>query len=274
VLGQEAHVVPRDRLREEIGSDVYFGGLVVEKSGGLHPARFHAGIARAAMDAGAQVHEHTEAVGVARNAVTTPRGTIRCGEVLVATNGYTRTAPVPWLRRRILPIGSYIIATEELAPELAREISPRRRMFFDTKNFLYYWRLSPDGRRVLFGGRTSFAPTTVERSRERLYASMVRVHPQLEGVPVEFAWGGNVALTVDRYPHLGRHDGVTYAMGYCGTGVAASTHFGRLAGRWLAGAGELGVFADREWRRVPAPGRVDRLLPVGGWWYEWQDRRD
>jgi glycine/D-amino acid oxidase-like deaminating enzyme len=201
--------------------------------------------------------------------VTTPRGSIDCGDVLVATNGYTGDL-VPWLRRRILPIGSYIIATERLDPDLARAISPRNRMFFDTKNFLYYWRLSPDGR-LLFGGRTSFAPTTVPRSLEYLHAAMAEVHPQVAKVPIEYAWGGNVALTVDRMPHFGRVDGVTYAMGYCGTGVSLSQWFGRLAAAWIAG-GDAPAFAELTWDRVPAPARVPWLLPVGGWYYQLRDR--
>lgn len=194
----------------------------------------------------------------------------------MATNGDTGGL-VPWLRRRILPIGSYIVATERIDADLAASVSPRDRVFFDTRNFLCYWRLSPDGDRVLFGGRTSLAPTTVAQSRDQLYQRMVRIHPQLRGARIERAWGGKVALTADRLPHLGRHPGtgVVYAMGYCGTGVALSTHFGRLVGRWLSGQEPegLGPYSERPWRRTPLPARVPWLLPVGGWWYQAQDRR-
>jgi glycine/D-amino acid oxidase-like deaminating enzyme len=133
---------------------------------------------------------------------------------------------------------------------------------------------------VLFGGRTPFAPTTVARSRDRLYADMVAIHPQLAGVRVERAWGGNVALTADRMPHSGRHPdtGVVYAMGWCGTGVAMSTYAGREIGRWLAtgGAGDgpasLAPMADRPWPAVPLPARRPFLLPVAGWRYQARDR--
>jgi glycine/D-amino acid oxidase-like deaminating enzyme len=272
-LGEAAHVVPREQLREEIGSQVHFAGLVVEKSGGLHPAKYFAGIAARTLRSGADVHEHTPADRIERTGsgfhVLTARGRIACGDVLVATNGYTGGL-VPWLRRRILPIGSYIIATRPLPDELAREISPKGRMFFDTKNFLYYWRLSPDNR-VLFGGRTSFAPTTVPRSREFLYRALTTVHPQLDGVALDFAWGGNVALTVDRMPHFGKVDGITYAMGYCGTGVSLSAWFGRLAAAWLSGD-DPNAFEALTWRQVPPPAQVPWLLPVGGWYYRLRDR--
>jgi glycine/D-amino acid oxidase-like deaminating enzyme len=272
-LGEAATFVPKDDLAAEIGSTAYFGGLVVEKSGGLHPAKYFAALARRALDAGADIHAKTPALEVNRRGagfrVTTSRGWIDCRDVLVATNGYTRGL-VPWLSRRILPIGSYIIATDPLPNDLAKEISPKGRMFFDTKNFLFYWRLSPDNR-VLFGGRTSFAPTTVPRSREILYRAMTKVHPQLADIPVAFAWGGNVALTVDRMPHFGKVDGITYAMGYCGTGVALSGWFGRLAAAWIAGEPAT-AFEQLTWHQVPPPARVPWLLPVAGWYYKLRDR--
>jgi glycine/D-amino acid oxidase-like deaminating enzyme len=276
-IGEEATFVARDALGDEIGATTYFGGLLVARSGSVHPARLASGLARAAVSAGACVCEQAPATAIERDGaaflVRTPAGPVRAGDVVVATNGYT-DGLVPWCRRRVLPIGSYIIATEPISPDLASDLSPRRRMFFDTKNFLWYWRLSPDGRRVLFGGRTSFAPTTVERARDALYRAMLRVHPQLKGVAVERAWGGTVALTYDRMPHLGRDPktGVVYAMGYCGTGVAMATHFGGLVGRWLAGDGELPPYAGRRWPRVPLPARVPQLLPVAGWWYQARDR--
>src|SRR5205823_1914970 len=194
-LGIEATILNRDELLGEIGSKRFAGALSVPFSGGLHPARYFAGLARVALDAGVVACERTPAIGLQREGVAvrvqTPHGAIRAGRVLVATDGYT-DGLVPALRRRMIPVGSYIIATEPLEPALAKELSPRGRMFFDTKNFLSYWRLSPDGTRMLFGGRASFAPTTVARARDYLYGRMVRIHPQLEGISVEFAWGGTV----------------------------------------------------------------------------------
>jgi glycine/D-amino acid oxidase-like deaminating enzyme len=244
-----------------------------EHSGAVHPAKLAAGIARAAVGAGASLHPGTSVLGIGRkgtgHAVRTTGGQITAGEVIVATNGTTDSTLVPWLGRRILGIGSFIIATEPIDPDVASTISPKGRMFFDTKNFLHYWRLSPDGARVLFGGRTSFSPTTLDAARDALYSALVHFHPELTGVCVARAWGGQVALTVDRMPHIGRHEasGVLYAMGYCGTGVAASVHFGRSLARWLCDDGDLPSFAEDRWRPVPLPGRVRGLLPVAGWWY-------
>jgi glycine/D-amino acid oxidase-like deaminating enzyme len=276
-IGEEARFLTAEDLGAEIGSQAFAGGLLVERSGSVQPAKLVAAVARAALAAGAELHGQTEARAVEREGtgfrVETSRGTMRAGEVVVATDGTTRRRPVPWLGRRILGIGSFIIATEPVDAGVARSVSPGGRMFFDSKNFLHYWRLSPDGRRVLFGGRTSFAPTTVEQARDRLYGAMVGVHPQLAGVEVDRAWGGLVGLTFDRLPHIGRHPrtGIVYAAGYCGTGVALSTHFGRAVGRWLCGQGELPAFAGRRWPVVPPPAQVPWLLPVAGWWYQGRD---
>ena len=275
VVGGEARFVPRERLREEIGSDAYYAGLAVESSGLLHPGKYFAGLVAAAERAGADLHERARATAVRRDRdglhrVETTRGTVVARDVVVGTNGYTDGA-VPFLRRRIIPIGSYIIATEPLPEDLAREISPKGRAFFDTKNFLYYWHVSED-RRMIFGGRASFLPTTVDRTAAILHEGMLEVHPQLAGRRIEYAWGGNVGFTFDRMPHVGRHEGVTYAMGCCGTGVALMTFLGTAVARWLGG-GEAPALARLKFPLVPAPyeGRP-WFLPFAGEWFRLQDR--
>jgi glycine/D-amino acid oxidase-like deaminating enzyme len=273
-LGQGATFVPRDSLREEIGSDAFHGGVVVELSGGLDPARFHAGLASIAIRSGIRIAEDTPALGLRPRAregfdVETSRGVVRARNVLVATNGY-RDDLMPWLRRRVVPIGSYIIATERLDPVPASELNPKGRMYFDSKNFLNYWRLSPDGR-MLFGGRASFAPTTIAEARDTLYGQMLEVHPQLEGIGVERAWGGKVGFTFDRIPHAGVRDGVHFATGYCGTGVALASYLGRCLGAWVAG-GKPPPVAEAPFPPLPGGGAAERLLPFAGLYYQLRDR--
>ena len=276
LMGIETAFVPRERIRDEIGSDAYFGALVVEGSGLIHPGRYFAGLAAAADRAGADLHEGTRARAIRRQGdgrfvVETERGAILAGDVFVATNGYT-DGVAPALRRRIIPIGSYIIASEPLPVELAREISPKGRSFFDTKNFLYYWHISVD-RRMIFGGRASFMPTSIDRTAAILHKGLLEVHPQLAGYRIDYAWGGNVGFTFDRMPHIGRtKDGVAYAMGCCGTGVALMTQLGTQAGAWLAG-GEAPALARLSFPVVPAPyeGRP-WFLPFAGEWFRFKDR--
>jgi glycine/D-amino acid oxidase-like deaminating enzyme len=275
-VGVTSTVVPRERIREEIGSDAYFGGLLVEGSGLLHPGRYFAGLATAADRAGADLHEGVRASSIRKQAdgrfvVETSRGAVLARDVFVATNGYT-DGVVPALRRRIIPIGSYIIASEPLPEELARDVSPKGRAFFDTKNFLYYWHVSAD-RRMIFGGRASMMPTSIDRTAAILHRGLLEVHPQLAGRRIEYAWGGNVGFTFDRMPHVGRtKDGVAYAMGCCGTGVALMTHLGTRVGAWLAG-GEAPALTKLTFPLVPAPyeGRP-WFLPFAGEWFRLQDR--
>ena len=274
-VGVRSTVVPREHIHEEIGSDAYFGALAVEGSGLVHPGRYFGGLAAAADRAGADLHEGVRAKRIAKAdggfVVETERGAIRARDVFVATNGYT-DGVVPSLRRRIIPIGSYIIASEPLPEELAHELSPKGRAFFDTKNFLYYWHVSAD-RRMVFGGRASFMPTTIDRTAAILWRGLLEVHPKMAGHRIEYAWGGNVGFTFDRMPHVGQtKDGVTYAMGCCGTGVALMTNLGTKVGAWLAGD-EAPALTRLRFPLVPAPyeGRP-WFMPFAGEWFRLQDR--
>jgi len=274
-VGMPAHVVPPADLRTEIGTGAYPGGLVVERSGGLDPGKLVAGLARLAEDAGASLHEGVRAHRVraqadGRSVVETSRGAILARDVIVASNGYTGGL-TPSIRRRVLSIGSYVIVTDPLAPDLAAEISPRGRMFFDTRNFLSYWRLTPDGR-LLFGGRASMWPTSTSRTAAILQRAMVAVHPQLRGTRVAYGWGGRVAFTFDRMVHAGRADGVTYAAGCCGSGVAIMPWLGTRVAEWVGG-GEAPELATLRFPLVPAPyeGRA-WFLPLAGEYWKTKDR--
>lgn len=274
-FGTPAHEVPKDQLRSEIGTDSYHGGMAVDGGGLLHPAKWFVGLVGLAEQAGADLHDHIRAQSIRRQAdgrfvVETDRGAILASNVFVATNGYT-DGVAPSLRRRIIPIGSYIIATEPLPEDLAREIAPTGRAFFDTKNFLSYWHVSAD-RRLLFGGRVSFLPTTVDRTASLLYRRMLEIHPQVAGHRIEFSWGGKVGITMDRMPHIGQMGGITFAMGYSGTGVVLSTYLGTRAAQWIGGD-EAPALSKIRFPLVPAPyeGRP-WFLPVVGEFFRAKDR--
>jgi glycine/D-amino acid oxidase-like deaminating enzyme len=195
-------------------------------------------------------------------------------DVFVATSGYTGKA-TPALQRKIVPIGSYIIVTEPLPDDLAREVSPRNRMIFDSKNFLYYFRLTPDNR-MLFGGRAAFFPessSTVRESAEILRRGMLNVYPQLREVRVEYVWGGTLDFPFDMLPHAGRLGGVHFALGYAGHGVALATYLGASMAQTICGEPTDNPFAE-----LPFPGAPMGLyngrpwfLPFAGLWYRFLD---
>jgi glycine/D-amino acid oxidase-like deaminating enzyme len=273
--GTPARAIPFERLSEEVGTRAYHAGLAIDTGGVLHPGKWFAGLVGLAEQAGADLHEGVRATSIRRQAdgrfvVETSRGAIQARDVLVATNAYTDGA-APAMRRRIIPIGSYIIATEPLPEELARELSPTGRAYFDTRNFLSYWHVSAD-RRLIFGGRVSFFPTTVDRTAKLLFRRMLEIHPQVAGYRVEYSWGGKIGMTFDRMPHIGRSNGVTYAMGCCGSGVVLLHWLGTKAGEWIAG-GAAPALAKLRFPIVPAPyeGRP-WFLPVVGEYFRARDR--
>jgi glycine/D-amino acid oxidase-like deaminating enzyme len=272
-------IIPKGELCAEIGSDIYYGGLVDEVSAGLNPARYVAGLAHAARRAGARLYDHTrvEAIeqqianGARSFRIRTSRGTLAAREVVLASGAYT-TDVTPSLRRKVIPIGSYIIATEVLPDGLAHELSPRNRMIYDSKHFLYYYRLTPD-RRMLFGGRAAFFPeneNTVRRSAEILRRGMIEVYPQLRDTKVEFVWGGTLDFAFDVMPHAGRLDEMYYAVGFAGHGVAAATWHGtKLAGLICGDANDI-PFDGIPFRNAPIGLRSGHTwaLPLAGAYYK------
>lgn len=152
-------MAPRERQREEIASDYYFGGMVVERSAKLHPALYYKGLLDAALRRSVTICADAPVRTIARNGtkwrLETVRGFIEADEVVIATNGYTGDV-TPRLKRRVIPLASRIIATEELPPDLAASLIPKGRTLVDTRRVLCYYRMSPDGKRVIFGGRARF----------------------------------------------------------------------------------------------------------------------
>jgi glycine/D-amino acid oxidase-like deaminating enzyme len=201
--------------------------------------------------------------------VGTSRGVLRAREVLAATNGYTPAA-LGRLRRRVIPIGSYIIATQPLGGELARRLIPKGRVMSDTKNLLFYFRLSPDGRMV-FGGRASFTPASAKRSARILAAGMREVFPELAGATIEYAWSGKVAYPMDHLPHAGRLDGLHYSMGYCGHGVALATYLGTRMGEVLLGTAEVPDLGGKRFKAIPLFNGFPWFLPFVGGYYRTRD---
>jgi len=281
-FGHPVRLVPAADLPAEIGSEVYYGGLVDDVSAGLNPARFVAGLACAAEAAGAQLFEQARVTRLERGPggyqLTTARGPLHAAQVLIATSGYTGRAMQPLARpltRRIVPIGSYIIATEVLPADLARTLIPRDRMVFDSKNFLAYYRLTPD-RRLLFGGRARFlpeSPATVLQSAAILRRALVKVYPQLAEAEIDYAWGGTLDFAFDLMPHAGQQDGLWYSLGYAGHGVALATYLGTLLGDVIAGDPRDNPFADLPFPSAPL-GLYDGrpwFLPFAGAWYRWLD---
>jgi glycine/D-amino acid oxidase-like deaminating enzyme len=275
-FGHRVELVPKADQRSELGTDRYHGLLVDEMGGALNPAKYVYGLANAASRAGVVIARRTAVNRLSRPStrwsVETSRGVVDAGDVLVATDAYTDEA-VPWLQRRLVPIGSYVIVTEPLAQADVAALIPRRRMVFDSKNFLVYFRVLADGR-LLFGGRAEFGRPDEDATRRAaaiLRDNVSQVFPQLASVRVDYAWCGTVAFTRDQMPHAGRIDGAYYACGYCGHGVAMATYLGALIGRRMAGEPiEHPLFDDR-FAPIPCYTGKPWFLPFLGAYYRFKD---
>jgi glycine/D-amino acid oxidase-like deaminating enzyme len=286
VFAHRVELVPAAEQRREVGSSAYHGLIVDERSGAINPARYVEGLATAVIRAGALVVTGASVTHVARQGT---RWTVAVNlenpanpgnpanfdvsDVLFATNGYADRA-APALQRRFIPIGSYVIATEPLGEAVAGALLPRRRMAFDSRHFLHYFRLTSD-RRLLFGGRAEFsqpAPDTTRHAAKILRSGMVSVFPELANTRIDFAWGGRVAFTRDQMPHAGRlDDGAYYAGGYCGHGIAMATYLGDLIGRRIAGELMEHPLMDDRFPAIPLYGGTPWFLPLAGLYYRFLD---
>jgi glycine/D-amino acid oxidase-like deaminating enzyme len=276
IFHHRVELVPPAEQRSELGSNAYHGLLVDEGSRALNPGRYAAGLGAAATRAGAHLTTGVAVTRLTRSGngwvVTTTVGDVRARDVLVATNGYTNGA-VPALQRRFVPIGSYIIATEPLSAAEAASVLPRGRVVFDSKNYLYYFRLTSD-RRLLFGGRAEFrrpGADTTKRAAEILKRGVVRIFPELADKRIEYAWGGNVAFTRDQMPRAGKLDDMYFAGGYCGHGIAMATALGELVARRMAGELIDHPLFDDRFAPIPFYHGRPWFMPIVGAYYKVKD---
>lgn len=272
----DAEMVPRSEQRAEIGTDTYFGGAVYHNDGHLHPGRYVAGLAACVNAAGARIIGNAPVTGIRRDArdLTLEIGMhkLLAQQVLVATNGYTPRS-LGWFRRRILPIRSAIITTEPVAPSIIRDISPKDRAFSGTSRLMLYYRPSPDGTRMVFGGRAMHLDDRPTAYTADLHGQMLRIFPQLEGVKLSHGWSGTVAYTFDHVPHIGQRDGLHYAMGYCGSGVGRSTYYGRKAAlKMLGDPGGATALDNLTFRTRPFYNGTPWFLPAVLRWHAFMDR--
>jgi len=280
-FNHQVSLIPRAEQHEEIGSAIYHGALLDELSGGLNPAQYVEGLAGAAERAGATLHARARVNKLGRSGkrfvLETERGPLSAESIFVATSGYTGNVTRK-LQKKVIPIGSFIIATEKLSDDLVKELIPKNRMIFDYKHYLNYFRLWDN--RMIFGGRAAFFPetsNTIQRSAEILRREMIQVYPQLKDARIEYVWGGTLDFAFDMMTHVGKVDGIYYSLGYAGHGVAMATYLGRT----VAEAMLKGNIREHPFASFPFPDAPLGLyngfpwfLPFAGAWHrilDWVD---
>ncbi|GAB3467581.1 FAD-binding oxidoreductase [Massilia terrae] len=264
-------------IGEEVGSDKFHGGMLQTNSAQMHMGKFGVGLAHAAARAGAQVFEQAPVTRLERLAnggfrVTSARGVIEARQVLLAT-GNSRTGPFSHFRRRMISVGSFIVATEPLPAALIQQLMPHRRNYVTSRIIGNYFRLAPDDR-LVFGGRARFAlsnPRSDVKSGAILRAAMEHMFPQLAGIGIDYCWGGLVDMTADRLPRAGEHDGMYFATGYSGHGVQMSVHMGQVMADVMAGKPERNPWRGLEWPAIAGHFGKPWFLPFVGAYYRFQD---
>ncbi len=262
-----------DDLTGEIGSP-FHGAMLSRKSAMMHMGRFVVGLADAAQRHGAVLVENAAVTGITRaggrHTLATGRGTITANEVLIATGAYT-TPNFSHFRRRIISVGSFIIATRPLSDAEIASVVPGNRTYVTSMNIGNYFRLSPD-RRLIFGGRARFSAASDQRSDAKsgaiLRANMARIFPQIASVDIQYCWGGLVDMTSDRYPRAGQQDGLWYAMGYSGHGAQLSTHLGMTIADAMLGREDRNPLKGLPWPAVPGHFGKPWFLPLVGLYYK------
>ena len=267
-------VYDKQQLEEHLQSKIYHGALWEKNAGHLHPLNYALGLARAAKEAGVRIFEDTRALSLEKGStvsVKTDKGSVRAKFLVAAGNAYLGNM-IPKLHRRVMPVGSFIIATEPLGAERASALIPNNDAVSCTNNIVDYYRLSVDGR-MLFGGRANYSGYEPADLFAAVRPRMLNVFPQLADARLDYAWGGNLAITLDRLPHVGSLEGnIFFAHGYSGHGVAHTGICGKLIAQAIAGTAEqFDVMAKI--RHQPFPGGPIRMpmLALGMMYYKMRD---
>ncbi|OAN75751.1 FAD-dependent oxidoreductase [Sulfitobacter sp. EhC04] len=273
-------------LAVEIGSDEFHGAVLYGKSAMMHMGRYATGLADAAHRHGALIWEGAPVVARDRFGsgwtLKTPKGTLNADRVIVATGAYSGSysdsvakAPLAYFRKRIISVGSFIVATRPLTPDEVAATLPGNRTCVTSMNIGNYFRLSPDNR-LIFGGRARFSATSDQQSDalsgQVLHRAIGRIFPQLAQVQLDYCWGGLVGMTKDRYPRAGEACGMIYGMGYSGHGAQMSTLIGQALADMAMGRKDTNPLDGLDWPAIPLHSGKPWFLPLVGMWFALKDR--
>ncbi|WP_139041001.1 NAD(P)/FAD-dependent oxidoreductase [Aeromonas salmonicida] len=273
----EIKLVPREEIHSVVGSDRYIGGMIDMGSGHLHPLNLALGEARAAASLGVALFEHSRVAHIdygKRVQITTARGRVSADYLVIGCNAYLNDLN-PELGGRVLPAGSYILATEVLEKRLRQRLLPQNMAVCDQNVALDYYRLSADGR-LLFGGACNYSGRDPRDIKAFMLPKLLRVFPELAGTAIEFQWGGMIGIGANRLPQIGRlqdHPNVFYAQAYSGHGLNATHMAAKLVAEAIRGESRgFDLFSSVPHMTFPGgPALRSPLLALGMLWHRMKD---
>jgi glycine/D-amino acid oxidase-like deaminating enzyme len=266
-----------DEPRTEIASGCYHGGILILDNAAVQPALYTEAMRRRAEAAGATIRGGCAVTGYVREAdgcfqVATERGTVVARDLIIATNGLTDSR-LPDFSDRLAPINALMISTEELPADLVASHWPQQRTYHDNRRNSNYMQVSPDGRRLIFGGRTGLHRHPTPQAAEALRQEMIALFPALHAVGISHVWTGRCAVSADLFPHYGVRNGVHFALGYCFSGLAMAPYLGgRVARLVLARDEGDSCFRCDALKPMPWLARQEALMPLVMHYYRWRDR--
>ncbi|MEC8642311.1 MAG: FAD-binding oxidoreductase [Pseudomonadota bacterium] len=265
--------IEKHDMAEYTDSSIYEGGILRPDIGGIHPAKLLHEMKRLALEAGVRLFSETAVLEIRQAQsdflVLTSRGEVKAQHVISATNAYTDRAQ-PWLRRRLVPVISEMIATEKIGRNRVQSLMPKLTMFGESKQLGYYYRPSPDGERILLGGRR--AHDDRDRARRHLQSALATIFPALDDVNVEAHWQGFVAFPFDQLPKLVVRDGIIYPTGFCGSGTVWARWLGQKAALMILGKDGESVFSNLPLRTMPFYTGDPWFMPLAMSYYKLRDR--
>ena len=278
-----SRMIDPSKMSESIKTDLYFGGQYYEDHGSVQPRKFHYGLHQLAIDAGVKVfgnmpvNQITRISGVEKAIffVSVASKSISCRNVLIATNGYTRTSLSKYLSRRILPVPSFIITTDEIGADKVNSLIPGGHCIVETRKRYCYYRPTPCGKRIMIGTRAAMHSMSAENALPILKKTLSEIFPELNGVEVSHCWTGFTGFSFSMLPNLGCHDGKYSAMGYCGNGVAMAPYLGHMAAlKILEPNKKVTVFEDTLLETRPYYFGAPWFLPIASAYFKVYDKFD
>ena len=278
-----SRMIDSSKMFESVKTDLYFGGQYYEDHGSVQPRKFHYGLHQMALNAGAKVFGRMPVKQVTPKSgdkqagfiVSVGNQSISCKDVLIATNGYTRSSLSTYLSRRILPVPSFIITTDEIGADRVNSLIPGGHCIVETRKRYCYYRPTPCGKRIMIGTRAAMHSMSAEKALPLLRKTLSEIFPELDGVKISHCWTGFTGFSFSMLPNLGCHNGIYSAMGYCGNGVAMAPYLGHMAAlKIIEPNKKITVFEDTSLQTRPYYFGLPWFLPIASAYFKAYDKLD